>query len=928
MKELFKNNVLLVLLVLAAFLIMGAVSYLHVGSVLKNRINLYSRKEVDLYQSSLGALLQANEDALTHAAASMSLALNRSATGDERLQTLKSLNAAFSRQPNIEGVFMSVYGYIDGDFIDGAGLLQGAWFNPKTAAWLRGAVVDEGIHRTEPYIDPRSGRSVAALSTVVYDDTGESRGVIGVDFLLEPIIERVSGYKLGQSGYGVLISRSMIVLAHPDPAVVGLPLTQVPDLGVLAARMLDLPGHEPGIERIPIGGVPHVAFISRLANGWYMANVAPESFYYGDVLSLYPFLALVGLALAAVLSVVLVRLSVAKAVSERESRSKSSFLARMSHEIRTPMNAIIGLSELAQRDFGQPKSLGYIVEIRRAGSILMSLINDILDFSKLESGKFRVVESGYRLSRLLADVMAIVRLKASDKGLRLETSLAPDLPRELLGDERGVRQVLLNLLANAIKYTSVGSVRLSARSEAVNDQVVRLVFRIEDSGVGIGEDDLKRLFDDFVQLAPSSGPVEGTGLGLVISRSLCRLMGGDITVESAPGRGSVFTATIKQVVVDPEPIGGGEETAVAGLTPLKTAAPFTAPGLRVLIVDDIDTNLLVAKELLAPWGMDVACCHSGREAVALEAERPFDLLLIDHMMPGMDGVDTLRAIRALGGREATPIIALTANAVAGVREDLLAKGFDDFLSKPVDSDELELALEKWVQPGARRPAAEAAAPPSPEAPPEDDEMPLLFPTLARAGVDPRVGLSRCGGNPGVYERILEAFLRDVERLGRGLAAEPCDDGDLLIRVHALKSAAANIGAMALSGEALALETALKKGGSGAAGLDRLAAFEKAMGVLADAIRGALPQAPPAEPAAIALPGGEVAEALARLRTALESGELGLADQLVDELGRKGDPGLERIMRQVSHQILISDYQAALRLVGSLIPTGTGRADGR
>ena len=277
LKAIAKQNFMLILLVVSAFLVMAAVSYVFVGAVVKNRINFYSGKEVALYRNTLESLIRSNEDALVHAVAAVVLALGRGADAQELLETVRTLNAVYGGQTDLQGVFASVYGFIDGDFIDSAGVVPGTFFNPRSAAWLRGAIMTRGLHHSQPYFAQGSREAVVAVSQVVYDEQGEYRGVMAVDFKLEPIVKRVTGFKLGQSGYGFLLSGDMLVLAHPDGNYAGKPVGLVPGLNALTENLLDLSSGGVAIGSFTLNGIDHIAFMSRLDNGWFMGSVSPLS---------------------------------------------------------------------------------------------------------------------------------------------------------------------------------------------------------------------------------------------------------------------------------------------------------------------------------------------------------------------------------------------------------------------------------------------------------------------------------------------------------------------------------------------------------------------------------------------------------------------------------------------------------------------------
>ncbi|MDR2123704.1 MAG: response regulator [Desulfovibrio sp.] len=390
------------------------------------------------------------------------------------------------------------------------------------------------------------------------------------------------------------------------------------------------------------------------------------------------------------------------------AEAANDFLSRTSHEIRTPMNVIIGMSELAQREPCPPAALEYIAGIRNAATNLLGVVNEILDFAGIESGMLRIHPAPYETASLLYDVTAVVRVRAEEKSIALQTDIPPDIPRSLVGDAGRIRQILLNLLSNAVKYTAEGFVKFSARATPGAGDEIHLTFIVEDSGIGIRQEDLPKLFQEFARIREKRNlGIEGAGLGLSIARSLCRAMGGDIAVRSEYGRGSVFTAELTQTVYDCRPAGD-----ITGMTAKRTERKqegFSAPEVELLLVEDLPTNLLVAEGLLAPYRIRVTTCVNGREAVELVRSRPFDLVFMDHMMPVMDGVEATRAIRALGETRCRtmPIVALTANAVSGMREMFLANGFSDFLSKPIDAQALDAVLARWIPADKRRAAAPA-----------------------------------------------------------------------------------------------------------------------------------------------------------------------------------------------------------------------------
>ena len=602
-----------------------------------------------------------------------------------------------------------------------------------------------------------------------------------------------------------------------------------------------------------------------------------------------------------------------KAEAETASIAKSVFLSNMSHEIRTPMNAIIGMAELSLREETSPTIRDYALGIRQAGINLLGIINDILDFSKIESGKMDLVLGNYTLSSLINDVIHTIKARAHESRLRFIVNVDNNLPNTLEGDVKRIRQILLNLLSNAVKYTDKGFISLCVNGKMTDENSLILNIEVSDSGRGIKQQDLGKLFNKFTRLDNASNKnVEGTGLGLAITKSFVVAMNGEINVRSKHGIGSTFTVALPQKIKDRKKLavvensekknvlvyerreicqksiiqtmdGLGVSNRLVSTTAeffeeltsnkysdifvstalydrardaygeLKTNSKiiliaefgevvdernisvlttpifslpvadflnnvsnfsagqrrehtkWIAPGARILSVDDINTNLNVFEGLLKPYKAHVVSCKSGMEALEAVKAEPFDLVFMDHMMPGMDGIETTKRIRAISGKypnlEKMPIIALSANAVLGMKEKFLQDGLDDFLTKPIDMGKLHSILRKWI----------------PEEKWEVAESGFLKESynidIEIKGANVSKGIAIAGGSIENYLRILDVFQKDcVEKVAKIYQCLATDDLHLYTtHVHALKSAAANIGAENLSLAAGELENAGKKG---------------------------------------------------------------------------------------------------------------------
>lgn len=512
-----------------------------------------------------------------------------------------------------------------------------------------------------------------------------------------------------------------------------------------------------------------------------------------------------------------VELKDAKKAAKKAEDARDIFLANMSHELRTPINTILGLNELIIRESQDEVIKDYALDIRQAGNILLALVSDILDFTKLEAGQLQITEGTYDVSSLLNDLINSISLQLRKKKLDLVLDIAKDIPHKLLGDEIHIRQIISNLLSNAVKYTEEGRITLHLGWKQLEDDAIEIDVIVKDTGVGIKEQEIPKLFDAFQRMnSTSRSKGKRTGLGLAITKRLVEMMGGNVEVQSVYGKGSAFSFKLVQHVVDRTPLGDFEKQYKESLRSRENyQQKFIAPLGRILIVDDNAMNLAVAQGLLKQTRLQVDVVGSGEECLELIKHKTYHLICLDHMMPVMDGVQTLHAIRSMEGNPSKdiPIIALTANAVPGAREFYINEGFQDYLTKPIDSDKFENMLIEYLPDNVVYLTNDQDMGRDFEK--EDAEMALSIKEsqLYMIGFNIRNGLKYMGGDKALYGKVLHDFhaiLTEKEAALREFLKKGDMPGYAII-VHSLKGNARNVGADDLADEAFTLEKMSKAG---------------------------------------------------------------------------------------------------------------------
>ena len=732
--------------------------------------------------------------------------------------------------------FTGLYGFIRAEYMDGAGWVPPEGYDPRTRDWyIITKDTDGSVVIIPPYVDAHTHSVVITICKLLdskcEDGSYDTANIVALDVIVDHIQELTEQVTVAGHGYAMIVNSEGLIVAHKDKELCGANARDIYGsdfMGTVISSGRD-------VVETSIDEEDYTLFLNNVMNQWYVVIVVENADLFEEAYSQLAVNIIVSLSIFALISFFYFLgyrneqayakkvedmnagrqkqeyeaevLRLEKRSADEANRAKSNFLADMSHEIRTPINAILGMNEMILRETEKKEIREYAENIRGSGKNLLQLINSILDFSKIEDGKMEIVPVRYSLSSMVTYMDNSIRERAVAKGLEFNVDVDPGLPAELKGDDARISQVILNLLTNAVKYTPKGSVKLTFSERKREDDRVLMYVEVADTGIGIKESDMGRLFESFERLdVVKNRTIEGTGLGMSIATRLLDLMGSGLNVKSKYGEGSVFSFEVWQKIESTETIGeykafDEEETSV------RYRESFHAPDARILLVDDTRMNILVVQNLLKKTQVRIDTASGGVEAIKLADENTYDLILLDQRMPGMDGTEALKHIRSLESAKnvSNPVICLTADAIRGAKERYIAEGFTDYLTKPVEGRLLEKVLMTYLPEDKVQVYASEKS--------EDDIYDPVITELDKAGFDTKKALVYTQQDIEFYKSILSDFAKDYKdrssKLGDLYANKNWVDYSVI--VHALKSNARTIGAMNLADAAASLEALSKAG---------------------------------------------------------------------------------------------------------------------
>ncbi len=700
-------------------------------------------REVDIYEHQLSNWIEKQRSILSMFT---NLIAERPEVMDDYASAVKLLDDIAKNYPEISVC------YLANPYKEHTVIMNNGWEGPpgwrvdQRPWYIETERSEDGFSVSAPYYDDQTGVYCVTISQVVYGKNEEFLGIFAIDFYIDRLIA-VLGESYTRNGYAFLVDRNGIIINHPNK-----------NYEMSSTRMTDVNGTEyqrayatnEVVRVTDYNHMPFACLAKKNAASQFTVIVAGNWWnIYGNIVTLG-----VAFALFLIICIVAVKTLIDRLLRWQQSvnqqlraaadaavaagQAKSQFLAQMSHEIRTPLNAVLGMNEMILRESAEQSIREYAFNIQSAGHTLLTLINSILDFSKIEDGKMRIVPVRYDTAMMIDDLVNMISERAKKKGLEFKTEIDPTLPRSLYGDDLRIKQVITNLLTNAVKYTKQGAVTLSIGAQSIDADALKLHVAVRDTGIGIRAEDMDKLFQSFQRLDEEKNHnIEGTGLGISIVQRLLVMMGSELKVSSVYGEGSTFEFTIDQKIIDAAPLGTYGEHHLPRSQPYSDKKYLQAPHAKIMVVDDNSMNLKVMRGLLKANAIVPELVSSGLECLERVREQRYDIIFLDHMMPEPDGVETLKRLRAehlIDNR--TAVIALTANAISGAQETYMKAGFDGFLPKPIDTDALEAMLERYL-PKEAASMKETVEQPTVEEPIEEPtiEEPIEEPTIEEPTVE-------------------------------------------------------------------------------------------------------------------------------------------------------------------------------------------------
>ena len=798
-----------IIIIVIAFLIMGISGFIFVRQTENRHLEKDAENALTFTVSELNANFLEPETLLSGYSELLKNMLLRGDNENTMTSYIKTLNDFMQRDKEIITGFNIINAYFfkwGGKYI--SGLIQNLneefiledhlWYEPALKA--KGKTVISGPFRYKNFASP-----FLTFSKLIYDNDSEPLAIICLDVELNRFIEH-SNIRITEDSYGILLNDKLEIIAHPDRNLIGSKLYRVRSEFAIISNELE-EGKNVNNRRIKNMFNDSIVYFIKVKYDWFLGIIIPANEYYRNLTYLGVLLLILGTILACGISVMMYFIARAKMNSDIRTQQKSNFLATMSHEIRTPLNAILGMTEIQiQSAIHPPATSEAFIKINNSGKLLLNIINDILDLSKIEAGKLELVPVKYEAANLINDIIQLNYIRYESKPIEFKVEIDENIPAVLIGDDLRIKQILNNILSNAFKYTDSGEVKLSVYAECVGrggGVIVTLIFNVTDTGQGMTPEQVSKLFDEYTRFnMEANRTTEGAGLGMTITKNLINLMYGRIQVKSTINEGTSVTIRLPQKTdgVGISGVLGKQMTENLKHFKQDNAIQFKKiklehdymPYGQILIVDDVETNLYVAKGLMAPYGLKIDLATSGFEAIdKIKINNNYDIVFMDHMMPKMDGIETTKLIRGMGYNR--PVVALTANAIAGQIDLFLQNGFDDFISKPIDLRKLNIILNRLIRDKQPKEVIDAAQ-------------------KEKTEIEKKSGHNH--GYAEVNSQLAQVFARDAEKalsainnsINNNLNSE--DDIQMyIINVHAMKSALANIGEKELSIKALRLEQA-------------------------------------------------------------------------------------------------------------------------